>query len=51
MAEQVLTYNSKNFHWLSKKQDLERTISEFRTISKKHQIKKNNTHSLQIAEK
>ena len=27
-AGQVLTYNSKNFHWLNKKLDLERTMSE-----------------------
>ena len=28
IAAQVLTYNSKNFHWLNKKLDLERTMSE-----------------------
>ena len=34
-ARQVLTYNSKNFHWLNKKQDLERTMSGLEKISKK----------------
>ena len=28
IAGQVLTYNSKNFHWLNKQLDLERTMSE-----------------------
>ena len=28
IAGQVLTYNSKNFHWLNKKLDLERTMSQ-----------------------
>ena len=27
IAGQVLTYNSKNFHWLNKKLDLERTMN------------------------
>ena len=30
IARQVLTYNSKNFHGLNKKLDLERTMSELR---------------------
>ena len=28
IAGQVLTYNSKNFHWLNKQLDLERTMSK-----------------------
>ena len=27
IAGQVLTYNSKNFHWLNRKLDLERTMN------------------------
>ena len=27
IAEQVLTYNSKNFHWLNRKLDLERIMN------------------------
>ena len=41
IVRQVLTYNSKNFHWLNKKLDLERTMSELEKQFQKNQIKRN----------
>ena len=41
IAGQVLTYNSKNFHWLNKKLDLEWTMSELRKPFLKKSNKKN----------
>ena len=40
IAGQVLTYNSKNFHRLNKKLDLERTMSELGKSLPKNQLKK-----------
>ena len=41
IAGQVLTYNSKNFHWLNEKVDLEQTTGELgKLFLKKIQIKK-----------
>ena len=41
IAGQVLTYNSKNFHWLNKQLDLERTMSElWKSFLKKSDEKK-----------
>ena len=52
IAGQILTYNSKNFHWLIKKQDIERTMSELgnpflkKLIQKKKKEKNNVKMSL-----
>ena len=42
IAGQVLTYNSKNFHWLNRKLDLERTMNGLeKPFTKKSDPKKN----------
>ena len=41
IAGQVLTYNSKNFHLLNRKLDLERTMSELGKPFRKNAIQKN----------
>ena len=46
---QVLTYNSKNFHWLNRKLDLERTMNGLGKPSRKKSNRKNKKHSRQIA--
>ena len=42
IKEKVLAYNSKNFKWINKKLDLERTMSEFgKPFQKQKSDKKN----------
>ena len=41
IAGQVLTYNSKNFHWLNRKLDLERIMNGLVKPLKKNPIQKN----------
>ena len=51
-ARQVLTYNSKNFHWLNRKLDLERTMNGLeKPFRKKSDPKnrKNSKHQSEIA--
>ena len=45
IAGQVLTYNSKNFHWLNKQLDLERTMGELGKPFLKKIISKENQNS------
>ena len=52
IAGQVLTYNSKNFHWLNRKLDLERTMNGLgKPFRKKSDPKnrKNSKHQSEIA--
>ena len=41
IAGHVLTYNSKNFHWLNRKPDLERTMNGYEKPFRKKSDRKN----------
>ena len=45
IAGQVLTYNSKNFHWLNRKLDVERTMIGLRKPFRKKSDPKNRKNS------
>ena len=45
IAGQVLTYNSKNFHWLNRKLDLERTLNGLEKPFRKKSDPKNRKNS------
>ena len=45
IAGQVLTYNSKNFHWLNRKLDLERTMNGLEKSFRKKSYPKNRKNS------